>query len=347
MLAAEPRSSRQADGRRGDVHGDEPHAASFPTCADWEYPACVSRWPLASIALAACYSPSIPTGAPCDPGDACPDGQACVAGKCAIASAGGSVDAAPTPGDRDGDGILGSADNCPDVANADQANEDGDAFGDACDPCPPVADSAPGDADGDGVADACDPNPQMPGDKIALFEGFHHGVPNWARSLHWTAATDAVRVASATDFTAEFLVLPITNPDHIALSAQVVIEQTIAGGDDDIDLVVPDDVSNDEGVDCELYEPPSGRANRQLALFDDLRNGGDDLANTSLAWANNTAYKLVMTRKGTSFSCSAAGSAAPLLTGTSTTRGGTDPAAVIRAYGLTARVDWVMVVRSP
>jgi hypothetical protein len=260
---------------------------------------------------------------------------------------GGSIDAGPTPGDRDGDGIPDSADNCRDVANTDQANEDGDMFGDACDPCPTVADNAPTDTDGDGVADACDPNPQTPGDKIALFEGFHRGVPNWARSLHWTAATEALRVASANDSTVEFLVLPIADPDHITLSAQVVIEQTIAGGDDDIDLVVPDDVNNDDGVDCELYEPRTGMANRQLALFDDLKNGGDDLSSTPLAWTNNTAYKLVLTRKGTSFSCSAAGSAAPLLTGTSTTRGGTDPAAVIRAYGLTARIDWVMVVRSP
>jgi hypothetical protein len=319
----------------------------IPPCAAWEYPAGVSRWPLASIALAACYSPSVPLGAPCNPGDACPDGQACIASKCVIAPTGG-VDAAAMPGDRDDDGVSDVADNCADVANADQANEDGDTFGDACDPCPPVADSAPAvDTDGDGVADACDPNPQVPGDKIALFEGFHHGVPNWARSLHWTAATDAVRVASPNDSTVEFLVLPIADLDRITLSAQVVIEQTIPGGDDDIDLVVPEDVNNDEGVDCELYEPPGGMANRQLALFDDLKNGGDDLSSTLLAWTNNTAYKLVLTRRGTSFTCSAAGTAAPLLLGTSTTKGGTDPAAVIRAYGLTAHVDWVMVVRSP
>jgi uncharacterized protein DUF4394/thrombospondin type 3 repeat protein len=46
--------------------------------------------------------------------------------------------------DRDGDGRLTSADNCPTVANADQANLDGDAFGDVCDD----------DDDGDGLSDA-------------------------------------------------------------------------------------------------------------------------------------------------------------------------------------------------
>jgi hypothetical protein len=36
--------------------------------------------------------------------------------------------------DRDGDGIPDTRDNCPEVANADQANGDGDDRGDACDP---------------------------------------------------------------------------------------------------------------------------------------------------------------------------------------------------------------------
>jgi thrombospondin type 3 repeat protein len=47
----------------------------------------------------------------------------------------------PNPNDTDGDGILNSQDNCPDVANADQKDTDHDGIGDACDP----------DADGDGI----------------------------------------------------------------------------------------------------------------------------------------------------------------------------------------------------
>ena len=38
--------------------------------------------------------------------------------------------------DRDGDGIADASDNCPDLANADQADADGDGFGDLCDPFP-------------------------------------------------------------------------------------------------------------------------------------------------------------------------------------------------------------------
>jgi hypothetical protein len=36
--------------------------------------------------------------------------------------------------DREGDGLADDADNCPAVANADQADADGDGAGDACDP---------------------------------------------------------------------------------------------------------------------------------------------------------------------------------------------------------------------
>lgn len=50
---------------------------------------------------------------------------------------GGSVAVVPpTALDSDGDGLADSADNCPTVANADQADVDGDGLGDLCDPAP-------------------------------------------------------------------------------------------------------------------------------------------------------------------------------------------------------------------
>ena len=72
--------------------------------------------------------------------------------------------------DTDGDGVIDGADNCPTVANPEQADANGDGIGDACaldgdmdgvddanDNCP--ADDNPGqeDLDGDGIGDACDP----------------------------------------------------------------------------------------------------------------------------------------------------------------------------------------------
>lgn len=81
-----------------------------------------------------------------------------------------------TPPDGDHDGIPDSTDNCPNVANANQANADGDSFGDVCDACPndplndvdhdgvcgnmdncpTVANANQLDSDGDGLGDACD-----------------------------------------------------------------------------------------------------------------------------------------------------------------------------------------------
>ena len=53
--------------------------------------------------------------------------------------------------DGDSDGVPNAADNCPFIANADQADLDRDGAGDACDP----------DDDGDGVADAADNCPVL------------------------------------------------------------------------------------------------------------------------------------------------------------------------------------------
>ena len=59
------------------------------------------------------------------------------------------------PGDCDGDGVADGTDNCPAVANADQADGDGDGVGDACDNCPAVANADQADRDGNGIGDAC------------------------------------------------------------------------------------------------------------------------------------------------------------------------------------------------
>jgi hypothetical protein len=71
--------------------------------------------------------------------------------------------------DGDDDGVLDDEDNCPDVANADQADFDWDGAGDVCDDdddgdsvwddvdnCLWMANSDQTDLDGDGYGDACD-----------------------------------------------------------------------------------------------------------------------------------------------------------------------------------------------
>ena len=76
--------------------------------------------------------------------------------------------------DLDADGVPDDLDNCPLVANPNQADADGDGLGDACetdlpvvdldadgipddsDNCPFVANPDQADSDGDGFGDACD-----------------------------------------------------------------------------------------------------------------------------------------------------------------------------------------------
>ncbi len=71
--------------------------------------------------------------------------------------------------DNDGDGLPNDSDNCPDIANADQADMDSDGIGDVCDDdmdgdgvlnvddnCPETANADQADADGDGFGDLCD-----------------------------------------------------------------------------------------------------------------------------------------------------------------------------------------------
>ncbi len=77
--------------------------------------------------------------------------------------------------DTDGDGVPDTTDNCPTVANADQADADNDGTGDACEPdsdsdgviddndnCPSVANADQADADSDGLGNACDTNSYAP-----------------------------------------------------------------------------------------------------------------------------------------------------------------------------------------
>ncbi|HEX8255016.1 MAG TPA: PA domain-containing protein [Thermoanaerobaculia bacterium] len=70
--------------------------------------------------------------------------------------------------DADVDLVEDGDDNCPNAANADQANYDGDAQGDACD----------SDDDNDGVADVNDANPYSNMQPTVVINGCNSNAPN-------------------------------------------------------------------------------------------------------------------------------------------------------------------------
>ncbi|HEX7167457.1 MAG TPA: thrombospondin type 3 repeat-containing protein [Acidimicrobiales bacterium] len=72
--------------------------------------------------------------------------------------------------DTDADTVPDGSDNCPTVANTDQANFDLDGLGDACDPDDDnddVADGEDTDDDNDGIADSIDLSPNATSDRFS------------------------------------------------------------------------------------------------------------------------------------------------------------------------------------
>ncbi len=67
-----------------------------------------------------------------------------------------SINEACSGADTDHDGRADNCDNCPTVANADQADTDRDGQGDACDNCPNIYNPGQEDTDGDGIGNPCD-----------------------------------------------------------------------------------------------------------------------------------------------------------------------------------------------
>jgi hypothetical protein len=257
--------------------------------------------------------------------------------------AGTEGDAAAPVTDRDGDGLPDTADNCPDVANHDQANEDGDGFGDVCDPCPQLADAAIADTDGDQIGDACDPNPGTR-DMPWLFEGFHGGVPAWPGTVNWAPAGDKIQVTASGLPTqaAEYLDLPLTRSgrssfDNYSVTAFVTIGQLSGGTEHDLGIGFYDADAVKE-LNCMLAEV-SG--NRILWLFDD---NGLNMA-PAFPWMNGVEYKLRLTRHGASYTCDVSGAGTSMnATNTSTVTPRNGAATDLWAFGMTAQFGSVAVI---
>lgn len=137
----------------GDVCDNIAACDSSLGCSDCQAAGC--NWTDGTCA-ASCVDGSYCFG-PDGPADGCP-----IAPPCDDVDADGVCD--DVDEDIDGDGVVNSEDNCPDVANPDQADANGNGEGDACEQIPPGC--GLGDDDQDGVCngdDNCEtvPNPDQ------------------------------------------------------------------------------------------------------------------------------------------------------------------------------------------
>jgi Thrombospondin type 3 repeat len=299
------------------------------------------------LVLAGCYSASPPAGVPCDPIDPhCPSGQMCVSrgGEfvCDNEPGGVATDASTdtsSPNDVDGDGVVNASDNCPMIANANQANEDNDATGDVCDNCPPFP-STGVDADGDGVGDVCDPHLLIPGDSITLFEGFAGTTlpAGWMATGTWTVAMGSLfSMAKANDLST--LVIPYTSTPHQTISAFATITalENQTGGS----IGVVDRFDGNQGLHCgggraggDLF----GLINAANGVFQDSKPHPFEVA---------TLYRITFERTDKTYGCST------IQTNGNTVQTGTDFDSTIgtnigfRNRTASAIFPWIMVVKSP
>jgi Thrombospondin type 3 repeat len=312
------------------------------------------RCSLAAVLAFGCYNPNYASDVPCDPAaPQCPDGQQCVLTGTNY-TCGGTMGSKTMPdgalpdaydpnGDEDGDGVPNGSDNCPTVYNPGQENEDGDAWGDVCDLCPPYASTTQADADGDGVGDECDPHPTTPGDSIAMFEGFHHGMlpSDWIiiGSAYGSGDSAYITDPGSGDFSG--IGFDFAQGSGETITTQLTLD-TINGSNDSIGLVDTGDASQTSGVNCavgtdadtdylELEQLPSGPVvSTQADVFD--------------AGVQRT---LSISRHGKKYACSDA-----YLGNSGTVSGEDDLTATSPQIGIvvvssSAHFDWLMVVRSP
>ncbi len=102
--------------------------------------------------------------------------------------------------DADGDGILDIDDNCPSMANADQADEDADGVGDVCDNCPTLPNAFQSDSDGNGTGDACQDS-----DGDGILDAFDN-CPGVANPGQEDANTDGVGDACSEEGSSDVIV---------------------------------------------------------------------------------------------------------------------------------------------
>ncbi|MEM7247235.1 MAG: thrombospondin type 3 repeat-containing protein [Acidobacteriota bacterium] len=203
--------------------------------------------------------------------------------------------------DLDADGVANVIDNCPEIANDDQADADGDGGGDVCDPCvldplddaegdgwcadvdncPEASNPVQSDWDMDGAGDACDPcryDPLDDGDGDGFCASFDNcpEMPNPLQvDLDGDAAgdeCDPCPLDALDDGDGDGLCADVDNCPEIDNAAQEDLDDDAIGDACDLDL---DGDGHLNDVDCAPREPGDGQAASPAELLRVARSDDD------------------------------------------------------------------------
>jgi hypothetical protein len=152
--------------------------------------------------------------------------------------------------DEDGDGVVDSCDNCPSVANANQADTGEQNAGGVA----------------DGVGDACDPRPAAGGDSILLFDPFTSGQigSDWqVNGGTWQAGTDTI-AETATGNAQELDRVSFANISDYLVETQVTLD-ALPTSDSRATLVSRMTTSSHNGWGCAVMQ--------DVLIFSQIANG--------------------------------------------------------------------------
>jgi hypothetical protein len=228
-----------------------------------------------------------------------------------------------------GDGL---ANQCVDPCDPASGDEDGDGIGDACDVCPISKNNV--DSDGDQLGDDCDPHPNTPGDRLVLFEGFHHGLPPG-----WMAMGSVQQVGD--DLQASDLVI-VPAIGQTVITRAAVVGPPATDGMYGMGVYSPRDMAGAH-VNCEIVVPfQTGSAQPASVQLVDEQAGSTVVMTAPFAFTTGTSYPITSTHAAGPFSCTA---------GTTPTNGTVGititPANTGLISNLAVRWSYVLVVTSP
>ena len=191
--------------------------------------------------------------------------------------------------DKDGDGIIDSKDNCPDISNPDQADIDGDGIGDSCDDdkdgdginndddnCPDVANADQKDSDKDTIGDVCDPVFNLPTNNFKV----------QVTSATCIGANDGVIDLSVEDSSYSYIIT-VTGKSNLSITAgyKTASVTGLAKGTYEVCFTVDGQANYEQCFEVVVGEPPA------LTAFIDIDN---DNRTTSIQMTGSKKYNVTI-----------------------------------------------------